>query len=67
MEQYKKQYVELAKVAGKTESKYNYLKAKHEDVRKVYVEDAKIEDAYEAYDKMDKKIEVKSTEPSIDK
>lgn len=67
MEQYKKQYVELAKVAGKTEGKYNYLKAKHEDVRKVYVEDAKIEDAYEAYDKMDKKIEVKSTEPSIDK
>ena len=50
-EQAEKMIANVNKVTGTAEKRYEVAKAKHDEMKKIYTNDAALEDAYDYYDK----------------
>ena len=62
MAHWEEQYKKAVQISGKAAGKYEDLKKYHEEIRKLYPSDAKIEDAYDAYEKWNSEVEAPTLE-----
>lgn len=65
MKHYQQEYEKFTKAAGSAEARYNYLKSRHENIKKQYQEDAEREDALNAYKKIAQEVEIPESKPFV--
>lgn len=65
MKHYQQEYEKFTKAAGSAEARHNYLKSRHENIKKQYQEDAEREDALNAYKKIAQEVEIPESKPFV--
>lgn len=67
MKHYQQEYEKFTKAAGSAEARHNYLKSRHENIKKQFQKDAEREDALNAYKKIAQEVEIPESKPFVSK